>query len=128
MLGSIGRYFVRLRCHRPLRAEAVPRSDHRYQIPGGAGFEEIRQLAGDGLGLLGSVVETVVEVDAAAAVALTASVPAPAHACVDKSHRAVEYSGYTWIHLPVRKESAPLFSAADATFASLAARMARSSF
>ena len=127
MLGSIGRYFVRLRCHRPLRAEAVPQSDHRYQIPGGAGFEEIRQQAGDGLGLLGSVGETVVEVDAAA-VALTASVPAPLHACVDKFHRVEGYSGYTWIHLPVRKESAPLFSAADATFASLAARMARSSF
>ena len=127
MLGSIGRYFVRLRCHRPLREEAVPRSDHRYQIPGGVDSGESRQQASDASGLLGSVVETVVEVDAAA-VALTASVPAPAHACVDKFHRAVEYSGYTWIHLPVRKESAPLFSAADATFASLAARMARSSF
>lgn len=127
MPGSIGRYFVHLRCHRPLRAEAAPQSDHRYQIPGEAGFEEIRQQAGDGLGLLGTVGETVVEVDAAA-VALTAPVPAPAHSCVDRSHRAVEYSGYTWIHLPVRKESAPLFSAADATFASLAARMARSSF
>lgn len=127
MPGSIGRYFVHLRCHRPLRAEAAPQSDHRYQIPGEAGFEEIRQQVGDASDLLVSAGEMTAVPDAAAVV-LAAPVPAPAHSCVDRSHRAVEYSGYTWIHLPVRKESAPLFNAAEAAFANLTARMARSSF
>lgn len=94
MPGSIGRYFVHLRCHRPLRAEAAPQSDHRYQIPGEAGFEEIRQQVGDASDLLVSAGEMTAVPDAAAVV-LAAPVPAPAHACVDKFRRAVEYSGYT---------------------------------
>ena len=36
--------------------------------------------------------------------------------------------GYTFRHLPVRKDSAPLLNAVEATLASFAARMAFSSF
>lgn len=45
----------------------------------------------------------------------------------DSCHRAGEYSGYTWIHLPVRDCSAPLPKNAEAIFAIFAARMAFSS-
>lgn len=38
------------------------------------------------------------------------------------------HSGYTWLHLPVRKDRAPLLKAEDAREASFAARMAFSSF
>lgn len=48
--------------------------------------------------------------------------------CSGESCRlAVEYTGYTWFHLPVRDCSAPLLRNAEAILAILAARMAFSS-
>ena len=67
------------------------------------------------------------EVDCVAGVFVT-FVPCQALDAADKSRPVAEYIGYTWYHLPVKKESAPLPSAADAAFASFAARMAFSSF
>jgi len=62
------------------------------------------------------------------AVASVDWVPYPAPDAAGRNRPAVECTGYTWIHLPVKKERAPLLSAADAAFASFAARMAFSSF
>ena len=51
----------------------------------------------------------------------------PVPACGDSCHRVGEYSGYTWVHLPVRDCSAPLPKNAEAILAIFAARMAFSS-
>lgn len=45
-----------------------------------------------------------------------------------KNRRFSGYIGYTSLHLPVRKDKAPLLNAEDASEASFAARMAFSSF
>ena len=52
----------------------------------------------------------------------------PGPDAAERSRRFGKYIGYTLVHLPVRKDNAPLLNAEEARFASFAARMAFSSF
>lgn len=59
-------------------------------------------------------------------VAICAVVPVPA--CGGRIRHSLGCNGYTCVHLPIRKDNAPLLNAELATVASFAARMAFSSF
>ena len=121
-------YHAPVHSPRPSAAEAAPHSDPRYRIPGEADSAEILQPAAPGfVPAVVLVVWATGEVDCAAGF-FAPFVPCQALDAADRSHPVAEYIGYTCFHLPVKKESAPLPSAADAAFASFAARMAFSSF
>ena len=127
--GSKGLCFAPVHSHQPSKAEEAPQSDLRYQTPGAGDSAENHQPAE--AGLAGSAAVGGVEWEKTVGQAVVVwedSVPYPESDAADRNRPAVEYSGYTRVHLPVKKESAPLPSAADAAFASFAARMAFSSF
>lgn len=120
--------FAPARCHRPLKAEAKLLSGPRYRIPVAADFAENLPAVEHGLALPSGVAVAVAAAAVGTAVvafAKLADYPVPGD--VGMCRRAAECTDYTWNHLPVKKERAPLFSATDAAFAIFAARMAFSS-